>query len=171
LLLYTRFLQKRSECCSFIISVIVKILTNFRNCRLPGHGFWKNGHGKSWKSHGILNGRRCTNPDYTYTGSPCLRYLFQVVQTRTTTAYCRILPTLDLHVFYIVWHILCLELHAVYITIQSFFQKSRIMSPSFRILWFSLSVRHRTQLVFVHGNHSLLPTRMEINIKVVAQWF
>jgi hypothetical protein len=25
--------------------------------------FEKNGHGKSWKSHGILNGRRCTNPD------------------------------------------------------------------------------------------------------------
>jgi hypothetical protein len=24
--------------------------------------FEKNGHGKSWKSHGILNGRRCTNP-------------------------------------------------------------------------------------------------------------
>jgi hypothetical protein len=30
-----------SEFCSFIISVIVKILTNFRNSRLPGHGFWK----------------------------------------------------------------------------------------------------------------------------------
>jgi hypothetical protein len=25
--------------------------------------FEKNGHGKSWKSHGILNGRRCTNPE------------------------------------------------------------------------------------------------------------
>ena len=24
--------------------------------------FEKSGHGKSWKSHGILNGRRCTNP-------------------------------------------------------------------------------------------------------------
>jgi hypothetical protein len=24
--------------------------------------FEKNGHGKSWKSRGILNGRRCTNP-------------------------------------------------------------------------------------------------------------
>ena len=27
-----------------------------------------------------------------------MRYLFQVVQTQTTTAYCRILPTLDHHV-------------------------------------------------------------------------
>jgi hypothetical protein len=43
----------------FIISVIVKILTNFKNSRLPGHRFWKKW---SWKSHGILNGRRCTNP-------------------------------------------------------------------------------------------------------------
>ena len=34
----------------------------------------------------------------TYTGLPRLRYLFQVVQTQTTTAYCRILPTLDHHV-------------------------------------------------------------------------
>ena len=24
--------------------------------------FENNGHRKSWKSHGILNGRRCTNP-------------------------------------------------------------------------------------------------------------
>ena len=29
---------------------------------------------------------------------PCLRYLFQVVQTQTMIAYCRILPTLDHHV-------------------------------------------------------------------------
>jgi hypothetical protein len=35
---------------------------------------------------------------FTYTGPPRLRYLFQVVQTQTTAAYCRILPTLDLHV-------------------------------------------------------------------------
>jgi hypothetical protein len=28
-----------------------------------------------------------------------LRYLLQVVQTQTTTAYCRILPTLDHHVW------------------------------------------------------------------------
>jgi hypothetical protein len=25
--------------------------------------FEKSGHGKSWKSHGILKGRRCTNPE------------------------------------------------------------------------------------------------------------
>jgi hypothetical protein len=37
--LYNGFLQERSEFCSFIISVIVKVLTNFRNSRLPGHGF------------------------------------------------------------------------------------------------------------------------------------
>jgi hypothetical protein len=30
-----------------------------------------------------------------WTTSPRLRYLFQVVQTQTTTAYCKILPTLD----------------------------------------------------------------------------
>jgi hypothetical protein len=30
--------------------------------------FEKNGHGKLWKSHGILNGRRRTNPD-----SKCIR--------------------------------------------------------------------------------------------------
>ena len=30
-----------------------------------------------------------------YTGPPRLRYLFQVVQTQSTTAYCRILPTLE----------------------------------------------------------------------------
>ena len=35
----------------------------------------------------------------TYTGPPRLRYLFQVVQTQTTTAYCTILPTLDHHVW------------------------------------------------------------------------
>jgi hypothetical protein len=29
--------------------------------------FEKNGHGKSWKSHGILNGR-CTNPVYRFSG-------------------------------------------------------------------------------------------------------
>ena len=33
-----------------------------------------------------------------YTEQPRLRYLFQVVQTQTTAAYCRILPTLDHHV-------------------------------------------------------------------------
>jgi hypothetical protein len=33
-----------------------------------------------------------------YTGPSRLRYLFQVVQTQTTTAYCRILPTLDPYV-------------------------------------------------------------------------
>jgi hypothetical protein len=109
LLLYNGFFQERSEFCSFIISVIVKILTNFRNSRLPGHGFWKKWSwsictktthsvlwlarfnqrisplnqslhdisiyyllskalesrvGKSWKSHGILKGGRCTNPEY-----------------------------------------------------------------------------------------------------------
>ena len=31
-------------------------------------------------------------------GQPRLKYLFQAVQTQTTTAYCRILPTLDNHV-------------------------------------------------------------------------
>ena len=37
--------------------------------------------------------------DTTYTGSPSrVRYLFQVVQTQTTTAYCRILPALDHHI-------------------------------------------------------------------------
>jgi hypothetical protein len=35
----------------------------------------------------------------TYTGPPRLRYLFHVVQTQTTTAYWRILPTLDHHVW------------------------------------------------------------------------
>ena len=30
-----------------------------------------------------------------YTGLPHLIHLFQVLQTQTTTAYCRILPTLD----------------------------------------------------------------------------
>jgi hypothetical protein len=35
----------------------------------------------------------------TYTGPPRLRYLFHVVQTQTTTVYCRILPTLDHHVW------------------------------------------------------------------------
>jgi hypothetical protein len=39
LLLYNGFLQERTEFCSFIISVIVKMLTNFRNSILPGHGF------------------------------------------------------------------------------------------------------------------------------------
>ena len=34
----------------------------------------------------------------TYTGPSRLRYLFQVVQTQTTKAYCRMLPTLDHHV-------------------------------------------------------------------------
>ena len=34
---------------------------------------------------------------YLFLGN-ILRYLFQVVQTQTTTAYCRILPTLDHHV-------------------------------------------------------------------------
>ena len=32
------------------------------------------------------------------TGPPCLRYLYQVVQTQTMAAYCRILSTLDHHV-------------------------------------------------------------------------
>jgi hypothetical protein len=27
--------------------------------------FEKSGHGKSWKSHGILKGRRCTNPVFS----------------------------------------------------------------------------------------------------------
>ena len=34
----------------------------------------------------------------TYTRPPRLRYIFQVVQTQTTTAYCGMLPTLDHHV-------------------------------------------------------------------------
>ena len=34
-----------------------------------------------------------------YTGPSRLRYIFQVVQTQTTTAYCRILPALDHHVW------------------------------------------------------------------------
>jgi hypothetical protein len=29
----------------------------------------------------------------TYTGPPCLKYIFQVVQTQTTAAYCTILAT------------------------------------------------------------------------------
>jgi hypothetical protein len=32
--------------------------------------FEKNGHEKSWKSLGILNGRRCTNPDSHLTPFP-----------------------------------------------------------------------------------------------------
>ena len=32
---------------------------------------------------------------YTYPRRPRLRYLFQVVQAQTTTAYCRRLPLLD----------------------------------------------------------------------------
>ena len=38
-ILYNGFLQERSEFCSFIMSVIVKILTNFKNSKLSGHGF------------------------------------------------------------------------------------------------------------------------------------
>ena len=33
-----------------------------------------------------------------YVVPPRLRYLFQVVQTQNTAAYCRMLPTLDFHV-------------------------------------------------------------------------
>ena len=63
MLLYNGFLHERSEFCYFIISVIVKILTNSEIPDFQVMDFEKNGHGKSWKSHGILNGRRCTNPD------------------------------------------------------------------------------------------------------------
>jgi hypothetical protein len=34
----------------------------------------------------------------THIGPPRLRYLFQVVLTQTTSAYCTTLPTLDHHV-------------------------------------------------------------------------
>jgi hypothetical protein len=34
--------------------------------------FEKNGHGKSWKSHGILNGRRCTNPVIEIISASCI---------------------------------------------------------------------------------------------------
>jgi hypothetical protein len=37
--------------------------------------------------------------EYYLHWTPSLRYLFQVVQTQTTTAYCRTLPLLDHHAF------------------------------------------------------------------------
>jgi hypothetical protein len=42
--------------------------------------FEKNGHGKSWKSHGILNGRRCTNPVIGENPSTLARSEFKVLE-------------------------------------------------------------------------------------------
>jgi hypothetical protein len=43
--------------------------------------------------HKITLQQTTNSKDTTYTGPPRLRYLFRVVQTQTTTTYCRILPT------------------------------------------------------------------------------